>query len=145
VLIGPLWGPMSTHHVLRGNFMNPKLRPIEVRSFVDQGRPVFILRDPLALSDKIAIVPQVLGPLLALLDGSRDVAGLHASLLVRAGMRVAPEIIQRVIDQLDDALLLQNDHFAQAYAETLRVYRTAPFRPPALAGPSYISQWVERE
>jgi AmmeMemoRadiSam system protein B len=120
--------------------MNPKLRPVEVRLFVDQGRPVFILRDPLALSDKIAIVPQVLGPLLALLDGSRDVAGVHAALLVRAGMRVAPEIIQRVIDQLDDALLLQNDHFAQAYAETLRAYRTAPFRPPALAGPSYPAE-----
>jgi AmmeMemoRadiSam system protein B len=120
--------------------MNPKLRPVEVRSFVDQGRAVFVLRDPLALSDKVAIVPQVLGPLLALLDGSRDVAGLHASLLVRAGMRVAPEIIQRVIDQLDDALLLQNDHFAQAYAETLRTYRTAPFRSPALAGPSYPAE-----
>jgi AmmeMemoRadiSam system protein B len=120
--------------------MNPKLRPVEVRSFVDQGRPVFVLRDPLALSDKVAIVPQVLGPLLALLDGSRDVAGLHASLLVRAGMRVAPEIIQRVIDQLDEALLLQNDHFAQAYAETLRTYRTAPFRSPALAGPSYPAE-----
>jgi AmmeMemoRadiSam system protein B len=120
--------------------MNPKLRPVEVRSFVDQGRPVFVLRDPLALSDKVTIVPQVLGPLLALLDGSRDVAGLHASLLVRAGMRVAPEIIQRVVDQLDDALLLQNDHFARAYAETLRTYRTTPFRPPALAGPSYPAE-----
>jgi AmmeMemoRadiSam system protein B len=120
--------------------MNPKLRPVDVRSFVDQGRPVFVLRDPLALSDKVAIVPQVLGPLLALLDGSRDVAGLHASLLVRAGLRVAPEIIQRVIDQLDEALLLQNDHFAQAYAETLRTYRTAPFRSPALAGPSYPAE-----
>jgi AmmeMemoRadiSam system protein B len=120
--------------------MNPKLRPVEVRSFVDQGRPVFVLRDPLALSDKVTIVPQVLGPLLALLDGSRDVAGLHASLLVRAGLRVAPEIIQRVIDQLDEALLLQNDHFAQAYAETLRTYRMASFRPPALAGPSYPAE-----
>jgi AmmeMemoRadiSam system protein B len=59
---------------------------------------------------------------------------------VRAGLRVAPEIIQRVIDQLDEALLLQNDHFAQAYAETLRTYRTASFRPPALAGPSYPAE-----
>jgi AmmeMemoRadiSam system protein B len=59
---------------------------------------------------------------------------------VRAGLRVAPEIIQRVIDQLDEALLLQNDHFAQAYAETLRTYRMASFRPPALAGPSYPAE-----
>ena len=117
--------------------MNPKLRPIEVRPFVDQGRPVFVLRDPLALSDKVVILPQALGPLLALMDGSRDLAALHASLLVRVGLRVSPEIVQRVIDQLDAALLLESERFAQAYAEIVRVYRTAPFRPPHLAGPSY--------
>lgn len=117
--------------------MNPKLRPIEVRLFVDQGRPAFLLRDPLALSDKVAILPQVLGPLLALLDGSRDVAGLHAALLVRAGVRIAPEIIQRVVDQLDEALLLENARFERAFAEALRAFREAPFRQPALAGPSY--------
>lgn len=120
--------------------MNPKLRPIEVRPFVDQGRPVLILRDPLALSDKMAVLPQVLGPLLALLDGSRDVGGLHAALLVRAGLRVAPEIIQHVVDQLDEALLLEGDRFEQAYAEALHTYRDAPFRRPSLAGAGYPAE-----
>lgn len=117
--------------------MNPKLRLIEVRSFEDRGRPALLLRDPLVLSEKVAVLPQVLAPLLALMDGSRDVAGLHASLLIRAGLRVSPEIIQHLIDQLDDALLLENDRSARAYAETLRAYRTAPFRPPSLAGSGY--------
>jgi AmmeMemoRadiSam system protein B len=117
--------------------MNPKLRPIEVRPFVDQGRPVFVLRDPLSLSDKVVILPQALGPLLALMDGSRDLAALHASLLVRVGLRVSPEIVQRVIDQLDEALLLESERFAQVYAEIVRAYRTASCRPPHLAGPSY--------
>jgi len=120
--------------------MNPKLRPIEVHPFVDQGRPVLVLRDPLALSDKVLIVPQTLAPLLALCDGTRDVAGLHAALLVRAGLRVSPEIIQRVIDQLDDALLLDNDRIARAQAEVLQAYREAPFRPPILAGASYPAE-----
>ncbi len=119
--------------------MNPKLRPIEVHPFVDQGRPVLMLRDPLALSDKVAILPQALGPLLALMDGSRDAAGLHAALLIRAGIRIAPEIIQRVIDQLDDALLLDSDRFENAYGQVLQAYRAAPFRPPSLAGPGYPS------
>jgi hypothetical protein len=117
--------------------MNPKLRPIEVRPFVDQGRPVLILRDPLSLSDKVAILPQVLAPLLSLLDGSRDAAGLHAALLVRAGIRVAPEIIQHVVDQLDDVLLLDNERYRDAYTEVLQAYRTAPYRTPSLAGPGY--------
>ena len=117
--------------------MNPKLRPVEVRPFVDRGRPALMLRDPLALNDQVAILPQALGPLLALMDGTRDVSGLHASLLVRAGIRIAPEVIQQVIHQLDDVLLLENQRFAQAYAETLHAFRSAPFRPPSLAGPGY--------
>jgi AmmeMemoRadiSam system protein B len=96
-----------------------------------------VLRDPLSLSDKVVILPQALGPLLALMDGSRDQAALHASLLVRVGLRVPPEIIQRVVDQLDEALLLESERFAQAYAEILHAYRTASFRLPHLAGPSY--------
>jgi len=104
---------------------------------VDRGRPALFLRDPLALSDKVAILPQALAPLLALMDGSRDVAGLHAALLVRAGVRVSPEIIQHLIDQLDVALLLDNERAARAHAETLYAYRTAPFRLPSLAGAGY--------
>lgn len=120
--------------------MNPKLRPVEVRPFEDRGRSALLLRDPLALSDKVAILPHVLGPLLAMMDGSRDVAELHAALLVRAGLRVPPEIIQHVIDQLDDALLLENDRSAEAYADVLQSYRTAPFRAPSLAGAGYPAE-----
>jgi AmmeMemoRadiSam system protein B len=117
--------------------MNPKLRSVEVHPFEDRGRPAFLLRDPLALSDKVAILPQALGPLLVLMDGSRDVSELHAALLVRAALQLSPEVIQHVVDQLDDAYLLENDRSAQAYAETLRAYRTAPYRPPSLAGAGY--------
>src|SRR5512136_2962432 len=100
--------------------MNPKLRPIEVRPTVDRDQPALMLRDPQAISDKVVILPQALGPLLALCDGSRDVSELCEALVVHAGLRVKPEVVQRVIDHLDDALLLENDHFAQAYAEALQ-------------------------
>jgi AmmeMemoRadiSam system protein B len=117
--------------------MNPKLRPVEVRPLVDRDQPALMLRDPVAISDKVVILPQALGPLLVLCDGSRDVSELGEALLVHSGLRVTPDVIQRVIDHLDDALLLENDHFAQAYAEALQAYRAAPFRPPVLAGQSY--------
>jgi AmmeMemoRadiSam system protein B len=39
--------------------------------------------------------------------------------------------------------MLENDHSAQAYAEALRAYRTAPFRPPSLAGSGYPSELTE--
>jgi AmmeMemoRadiSam system protein B len=117
--------------------MNPKLRPVEVRLMVERDQPALMLRDPQAISDKVVILPQALGPLLALCDGSRDVSELGAALLAYAGLRITQDVIQSVIDHLDDALLLENDHFARAYAEALQAYRTAPFRPPVLAGQSY--------
>jgi AmmeMemoRadiSam system protein B len=120
--------------------MNPKLRPIEVRPMVDRDQPALMLRDPQAISDKVVILPQALGPLLALCDGSRDISELGEALLVHAGLRITQDVIQRVIDHLDDALLLENDHFAQAYTEALQAYRAAPFRPPVLAGQSYPGQ-----
>jgi AmmeMemoRadiSam system protein B len=117
--------------------MNPKLRPVEVRPMVERDQPALMLRDPQAISDKVVILPQTLGPLLALCDGSLDVSELGEALLTRAGLRITQDVIQRVIDRLDDALLLENDHFAQAYAAALQAYQAAPFRPPVLAGQSY--------
>jgi AmmeMemoRadiSam system protein B len=104
---------------------------------VERDQPALMLRDPQAISDKVLVLPQALGPLLALCDGARDVGELGEALLTHAGLRITQDVIQRVIDHLDDALLLENDHFAQAYAEALQAYRAAPFRPPVLAGQSY--------
>jgi hypothetical protein len=117
--------------------MNPTLRPIEIHSIHRNGQPELALRDSLGLTDKMVVLPQALAPMLALCDGSRGVTELHAALLVRAGLSLPHALIEQVIDHLDAALLLDNERFAQAYAEALRAYRAAPFRPPALAGSSY--------
>jgi AmmeMemoRadiSam system protein B len=104
---------------------------------MDDGRALLLLRDPLGLSDLTVVMPQALGPLLALLDGSRDVAALRAALLVRSGLDVPEETILQVMQHLDTALLLDNARYAQAHADMLRRYRGAEFRPPALAGGGY--------
>ena len=115
----------------------PSLRAVEVHAVNRQGQPELLLRDPLGLTDKMVILPQALAPMLALCDGTRGVSELHAALLVRAGVSVPPDVIQKVLEHLDSALLLDNERFAQAYAEALQTFRSAPFRPPALAGSSY--------
>ena len=57
--------------------MNPQLRlQIDVRPYVQQGQPVLLLRDPLDLSDQVVVLPQALGPLLGLCDGTRSLAEL---------------------------------------------------------------------
>lgn len=117
--------------------MNPKLRPVRPEITTANGRPVIVLRDPLGLSDKVVAVPQALAPLLALCDGTRDVEGLRAALQVRLGVYLSPDRMVEILERLDEALLLDNASFRQACVRALHAYRSAPCRPPMLAGQSY--------
>lgn len=115
----------------------PKLRPVDSQLVNHHGRPAIVLRDPQQLSDRAVVVPQVLAPLLMLCDGSRDLAGLRAGLAVRTGILLSLDDVAYLIDQLDQALLLDNERFAQARAALRDSFRSAPYRPPALAGSGY--------
>lgn len=109
--------------------MKPKLRELEVHPIQYRGQAMIVLRDPLKLSEATLAIPQSLAPLLALMDGTRDEAGLEAGLQIRTGVRLAPHLLSRLLTDLDQAYLLDNERFAQAKAGALRAYREAPFRP----------------
>jgi AmmeMemoRadiSam system protein B len=117
----------------------PKLRDLEGNLVNQSGQQGILLRDPLLLSGQAVFLPVALAPLLELCDGTRDEAGLRASLAVRAGVQIGVTTLEQVIGQLDEALLLDNDRFAQAYARALSDFRTATYRPPVLAGHGYPS------
>ena len=117
--------------------MYPKLRPLQPMPVTHAGRAGFVLRDPLALSERVLFLPRELAPLLALCDGTRDLAGLRAALMVRFGVRVSLEVLAQLVAQLDEAYLLDNERFAVAHDAALDAYRGAPFRPPTLAGQNY--------
>jgi len=120
--------------------MNPKLRPIHIVPMVHQGQPSLLLRDPLHLNQRLMIVPQQLGPALALMDGTRNLDELRASLMIRAGLRLSNGELRQIVDQLDQALLLHSERFLQACDSALTQYRRAPFRSPTSAGASYPSE-----
>jgi len=117
--------------------MYPKLRPVQPMPTAHAGRAGFVLRDPLALSEQSLFLPRELAPLLALCDGTRDLAGLRAALMVRFGVRVSLEVLAQFVVQLDAAYLLDNERFAEARQAAKAAYQDAPFRPPRLAGKSY--------
>jgi AmmeMemoRadiSam system protein B len=98
-----------------------------------------LLRDPLQLSTTTIAIPQPLAPLLGMMDGSRDAAGLEAALQVRAGVRLAPGLLAKLLADLDEAYLLDNERFATAREGALRVYREASSRPVTLDGASFPS------
>jgi AmmeMemoRadiSam system protein B len=114
--------------------VNPRLREIEVRPIQHQGQEMLLLRDPLQLSDSQIAVPRPLGLLLALMDGTRDGNELEAALQVRAGVRLAEGLLSQLIEDMDAALLLDNERFQEARAAALKSYREAPYRPLTLDG-----------
>ncbi len=117
--------------------MKPRLREVEVRFVQQAGQQGVLLTDPLRLSGQAVFLPLSLAPLLGFCDGTRDEAGVRASLAVRAGVQIGATTLESILAQMDDALLLDNERFAEAYAAALQEFRTATFRQPILAGESY--------
>jgi len=111
-----------------------------------QGEPVVVLRDPLGLVDRAVAIPRSVAPFIDLCDGTRDVATLSTALELRTGLRLWPGYVERMLAELDEALLLENERFARAYRQTVDMYRSAPYRLPTLAGTVYHSdpQWLDR-
>src|SRR5262245_37604877 len=116
----------------------PRLRAVDIRPFLHDGREFALLRDPLQLSDKMLIVPSALLPVLALCDGTReDASALRASFAIRFGVGVEESVLDELLAALDEVALLDNARYAEVSTAALHEYRDAPFRNPALAGPSY--------
>jgi AmmeMemoRadiSam system protein B len=116
----------------------PKLRAVDIRSHVQQGRAYYLLRDPLGLGEGALLVGQELGPALSLCDGSQeDARALQSTLLWQFGMRVEQAVIEELLAALDHSLLLENERSWAALTHKRESYRAAPFRPPTLAGLSY--------
>ncbi len=121
----------------------PKLRDVEIQPIQHQGQAMILLRDPLRLSEAAIAIPQAFAPVLGLMDGTRDEAGMQAALAIRIGMRLAPDLLSKLVTDLDAAYLLDNERSAAAIAATLKAYREAPFRPMELAGSSFPADPAE--
>ncbi len=136
------WMTLSTNHPL------PKLRSLDIRPHHYDGQPYFFLRDNLELSDKQLAVPQALGPVLLLADGTRDAARIEAEFLMQYGLRLPHGTLEQLFSELDKAFLLDNDNYRRAKVEALDAYRRQPHRPSTLAGSSYpadpneLRQWL---
>lgn len=116
---------------------HPKLRPLDIKRVGYQGMPFFLLRDPVGLNESQLLIPETLGPLLALCDGTREIAALSSAVKLHAGIDLPERQVAEVVRQLSEALFLEDDRYAAAMARAEAAYRTAPFRIPSLAGRVY--------
>lgn len=118
----------------------PKVRPIQAVAVRQDGEVVVQLFDPSGLSDRVAIVPPQMMFLLALLDGTHTITDIQAALTRRFGELVFSHQIQSVVDQLDDALFLDSDHFAGHVRQVTEAFRAASVREAASAGSGYPAE-----
>ncbi len=119
--------------------MNPKLRPVRAQPFIHEGKKGILLEDPLRVSQKAIFIPQSLTTLLSLLDGSRDAGTIRTGFELRTGLPIGPRVIDEVLTELDEALLLDNERFADAYRSAVTRYREAPSRLPTMVGQGSLS------
>jgi len=115
----------------------PKLRPVTVQRTIYQGEPVFIMQDTLKLTEAAIALPQALGPVAILCDGQHTIPEIYTALQMQYGLNLPQASIEGLLQQFDEALLLEGVTFDRAKQEAIAVYRAAEFRPSSLAGASY--------
>jgi AmmeMemoRadiSam system protein B len=115
----------------------PKLRTLDLRPYIRDGKPFVLVRDPLSLSDKTLLIPQPLASTLAFYDGTMDARAISAAFAIRTGYWVSPGEIDELLAALDEALLLDNEQSFEMQKKALEAYRQAPFRPSCCANQVY--------
>ncbi len=115
----------------------PKIQSYSVERSVYQGIPVFLLQNSAKLTDAMIALPQALGPFAMLCDGQHTIPEIRAKLKFQHGINLATDEIENLLQQFDEALILDGARQKEAKQKAIDEYRSGPFRIPALAGPSY--------
>lgn len=108
--------------------MKPKLRNLEFIPIEHKGDAYFLARDRQGFAAD-TIVPRAWGGLLALLNGKRDVPEIILAYSLKHDEVLPRDIIDRIIAQLDEALLLESPRFRTQRDEDVRAFEQANTRP----------------
>ncbi|MCA9101541.1 MAG: AmmeMemoRadiSam system protein B [Planctomycetales bacterium] len=118
---------------------HPRLRPLEIFPIQHDGQTMFALRDPEGFTST-AVLPYGGALLATLMDGTRSLAQLQDAFRQQSGHSVSLLELQRLVANLGEALLLDDERFARRRDVQLADYLAAPVRPAAHAGGAYADQ-----
>jgi hypothetical protein len=121
----------------------PRLRPLEAFPIQENGQPMLALRDPSGLAPEIARLHPTAVAILQLCDGESTRDEICAEFGKRYGRALDRATLDRFLDQLDRALMLDSDHFREHSKTQLESFLRSPTRPAHLAGSSYPSDAAE--
>lgn len=124
----------------------PSLRAVDVFPFRgDHGEMYLALHDNSRLAERQLAVSPAGYFILAHFDGRHTIADVQAAFLQQFGQRLATQQIAKLIHQLDQALLLQNERFERAYQARRDAYLASEARDGRDRWPSALELRAELE
>lgn len=121
----------------------PRVRYVDAFPIEADGQQLIYLRDPEGLVPQSLAVPPHVYFLMTLMDGVRTVRDLRGAFARQFnGMEVPAEQVEALIQQLDEAYLLDSDRFRRFRRQVEAEFRNRPTREAAHAGKSYPDDGV---
>jgi AmmeMemoRadiSam system protein B len=115
----------------------PRLRPLQGFPIEHKGQKLLGLRDPSLLTEAVASLPPAAVAVIQLCDGDTTRDEICAEFQRRYGSTLSRETLDRLLEQLDQAYLLDSERFRAYSAEVFAAFARSPTRPARLAGKSY--------
>jgi AmmeMemoRadiSam system protein B len=115
----------------------PQLRPIQAAPVPGSGGRQFEVRDASGISPVGVRVPANVMFILSLFDGRHSLRDVQVAYTRRFGDLLMTDQLRRLVDQLDQALLLEGDRFQQAWAAIKADFAAQPVRAASHAGTAY--------
>ncbi|MDF1500211.1 MAG: AmmeMemoRadiSam system protein B [Anaerolineales bacterium] len=115
----------------------PRIRNINPMPAVHHRQQVYVLQDPFQLAEGSIIIPQELGAIFMLCDGTRTIQAVQSSLISIFGIRVSEADLRELFLAMDESCLFENERYEKAHSDALDAFRRSPFRRAIHAGVSY--------
>ena len=120
----------------------PRLRPLEAFPVMDGPEPLLALRDPSGLAQPVSLPPGTVA-VVQLMDGDstrEEICKLYEERYKRPLPR---ERLDQLLQKLDEALLLDSEHFRSHAAKVHAAFRDSDTRSATLAGLGYPANPTE--
>ncbi len=115
----------------------PKLRPLEVFPIQVEGQRMVALRDPLGYAEQTCCAPLKQFFLMTLFDGEHSIVDIQAAYMRQFGELLLSDDVRRLIDELDERLLLDSPRFREFKRREHEAFLASPVRPARSAGSAY--------
>ncbi len=116
----------------------PRLRNVEIFPLKDEGgRQLICFRDPLRFTKDPLLLPYHSLLIISLLDGKHSLRDIQAEYMRKHGELIYLDAIEKVVKELNDHLLLDNEQFQEYRIKIEENFHRSPLRSAAHAGMSY--------